>query len=149
MLYPTELPGLVAILPVTGIGFPGPASSPICTLRVLLCARSRSAKSADRPSRRHGPPPGRLDGRTCARTNTPVLVPGNGPFNPKAQSRVGARLRHGSGGAEGDRTLDLRIANATLSQLSYRPGAGAILASPNRRVQVGVQDDPFLMRRVG
>ena len=25
------------------------------------------------------------------------------------------------GGAEGDRTLDLRIANATLSQLSYRP----------------------------
>jgi hypothetical protein len=24
-------------------------------------------------------------------------------------------------GAEGDRTLDLRIANATLSQLSYRP----------------------------
>ena len=26
-----------------------------------------------------------------------------------------------SGGAEGDRTLDLRIANATLSQLSYRP----------------------------
>src|SRR5437764_3569182 len=26
-------------------------------------------------------------------------------------------------GAEGDRTLDLRIANATLSQLSYRPTA--------------------------
>ena len=26
------------------------------------------------------------------------------------------------GGAEGDRTLDLRIANATLSQLSYHPG---------------------------
>ena len=26
-----------------------------------------------------------------------------------------------TGGAEGDRTLDLRIANATLSQLSYRP----------------------------
>jgi hypothetical protein len=26
-----------------------------------------------------------------------------------------------NGGAEGDRTLDLRIANATLSQLSYRP----------------------------
>src|ERR1700683_1293630 len=33
-------------------------------------------------------------------------------------------------GAEGDRTLDLRIANATLSQLSYRPIARrAILAS--------------------
>ena len=27
-------------------------------------------------------------------------------------------------GAEGDRTLDLRIANATLSQLSYRPTDG-------------------------
>ena len=26
-----------------------------------------------------------------------------------------------SGGAEGDRTLDLGIANAALSQLSYRP----------------------------
>jgi hypothetical protein len=26
------------------------------------------------------------------------------------------------GGAEEDRTPDLRIANATLSQLSYRPG---------------------------
>jgi hypothetical protein len=34
------------------------------------------------------------------------------------------------GGAEGDRTLDLRIANATLSQLSYRPTTRrAILAS--------------------
>jgi hypothetical protein len=33
------------------------------------------------------------------------------------------------GGAEGDRTLDLRIANATLSQLSYRPTTrAAILA---------------------
>jgi hypothetical protein len=29
------------------------------------------------------------------------------------------------GGAEGDRTPDLRIANATLSQLSYGPGAAA------------------------
>ena len=29
------------------------------------------------------------------------------------------------GGAEVDRTLDLRIANATLSQLSYRPTQGA------------------------
>jgi hypothetical protein len=31
------------------------------------------------------------------------------------------------GGAEGDRTLDLRIANATLSQLSYRPTKGRAL----------------------
>ena len=34
------------------------------------------------------------------------------------------------GGGEGDRTLDLRIANATLSQLSYSPFAGrGILAA--------------------
>jgi hypothetical protein len=42
-----------------------------------------------------------------------------------AQSRLG----DGGCGAEGDRTLDLRIANATLSQLSYRPIEGGILAS--------------------
>jgi hypothetical protein len=30
----------------------------------------------------------------------------------------------GFGGGEGDRTLDLRIANATLSQLSYSPVKG-------------------------
>jgi hypothetical protein len=34
------------------------------------------------------------------------------------------------GGGEGDRTLDLRIANATLSQLSYSPIKGpGILAA--------------------
>ena len=39
-------------------------------------------------------------------------------------------------GAEGDRTLDLRIANATLSQLSYRPTTrAAILAIAIRDVQ--------------
>ncbi len=32
------------------------------------------------------------------------------------------RLGKKFGGVEGDRTLDLRIANATLSQLSYHPG---------------------------
>src|SRR6185437_13539916 len=43
-----------------------------------------------------------------------------------------------NGGAEGDRTLNLRIANATLSQLSYRPtrkGAdrnGPIIAEASR-----------------
>jgi hypothetical protein len=30
-------------------------------------------------------------------------------------------LKQDNGGADGDRTHDLRIANATLSQLSYRP----------------------------
>ena len=34
-------------------------------------------------------------------------------------------LRLECGGVEGDRTLDLRIANATLSQLSYHPTKGA------------------------
>ena len=34
------------------------------------------------------------------------------------------------GGAEGDRTLDLRIANATLSQLSYRPIPIAVSSTP-------------------
>ena len=32
-----------------------------------------------------------------------------------------AAATKGIGGVEGDRTLDLRIANATLSQLSYHP----------------------------
>ena len=35
------------------------------------------------------------------------------------------RQYKGIGGAEGDRTPDLRIANATLSQLSYGPMRGA------------------------
>ena len=37
------------------------------------------------------------------------------------EGRVGYCFGKRIGGAEGDRTLDLRIANATLSQLSYRP----------------------------
>jgi hypothetical protein len=45
---------------------------------------------------------------------------------PQAQKKpaLGRLLRHAAGvigGADGDRTHDLRIANATLSQLSYRP----------------------------
>src|SRR5262245_31487275 len=39
-------------------------------------------------------------------------------------------------GAEGDRTLNLRIANATLSQLSYRPsrvGSSKVTANPPKR----------------
>ena len=35
--------------------------------------------------------------------------------------KIVVTARRFDGGAEGDRTLDLRIANATLSQLSYRP----------------------------
>jgi site-specific DNA recombinase len=41
-------------------------------------------------------------------------------IQPATLTRVGT-----DGGAEGNRTLDLRIANATLSQLSYRPRQGA------------------------
>jgi hypothetical protein len=37
--------------------------------------------------------------------------------------RLRSRLLPDTGGAEEDRTPDLRIANATLSQLSYRPMA--------------------------
>ena len=41
-----------------------------------------------------------------------------------------AAVQKESGGAEGDRTLDLRDANATLSQLSYRPmNSAGILTS--------------------
>ena len=42
--------------------------------------------------------------------------------NPAAPGEFGV------GGAEEDRTPDLRIANATLSQLSYGPTQAAILA---------------------
>ena len=45
-------------------------------------------------------------------------------FYPKNPGRIGLQaLKDGGryGGAEEDRTPDLRIANATLSQLSYRP----------------------------
>ena len=40
----------------------------------------------------------------------------------KKGAAMGALFRS-FGGVEGDRTLDLRIANATLSQLSYHPFA--------------------------
>jgi hypothetical protein len=50
-----------------------------------------------------------------------------------------------SGGAEGDRTLDLRIANATLSQLSYRPtneGRDCNEAPPRQQaIGLRVRDD--------
>ena len=43
----------------------------------------------------------------------------------------------GVGGGEGDRTLDLRIANATLSQLSYSPQNGPrILPAKPRQTKV-------------
>ncbi len=54
-----------------------------------------------------------------------LVVPVGLPVN-RAEPEVGKllcewRLEWSDGGAEGDRTPDLRIANATLSQLSYGP----------------------------
>ena len=50
--------------------------------------------------------------------------------------------RHGGveNGAEGDRTLDLRIANATLSQLSYRPTAARDSSIAIPQLQWGFND---------
>src|SRR5205807_8648408 len=48
------------------------------------------------------------------------------------------------GGAEGDRTLDLRIANATLSQLSYRPTAKH--PAKSRSPQIASECPPIKMR---
>jgi hypothetical protein len=49
------------------------------------------------------------------------------------------------GGGEGDRTLDLRIANATLSQLSYSPEKGpGILAAKASEAKVSRQAAPNL-----
>jgi hypothetical protein len=42
---------------------------------------------------------------------------------------LGILLDYPDGGEEEDRTPDLRIANATLSQLSYPPTAGRSLAN--------------------
>ena len=46
----------------------------------------------------------------------------------------------GIGGAEEDRTPDLRIANATLSQLSYRP-------KTNCSIQPNAESSRLLIRR--
>lgn len=48
---------------------------------------------------------------------------------------------HVYGGAEEDRTPDLRIANATLSQLSYRPQAAYFMVS-NPFAQLNSQNRP-------
>src|SRR5580698_3673777 len=47
-----------------------------------------------------------------------------------------------NGGAEGDRTLDLRIANATLSQLSYRPSKARDSSTVDWNVHLKVPDFP-------
>src|SRR3546814_5161172 len=54
--------------------------------------------------------------------------------NP-ADGGVSGIPRKGDGGADGDRTHDLRDANATLSQLSYRPTRLRIIRSRRARGQ--------------
>jgi hypothetical protein len=44
-----------------------------------------------------------------------------------SRTQIYAYICRSSGGVEEDRTPDLRIANATLSQLSYHPGEARIL----------------------
>jgi hypothetical protein len=55
---------------------------------------------------------------------------------------LGTLLDYPDGGEEEDRTPDLRIANATLSQLSYPPTAAASLANAGR----GADDDARIAR---
>jgi DNA topoisomerase-1 len=65
---------------------------------------------------------------TLARSPRNSDARGRRSVGPRRQSRhrrrhaaLNGKLRRETGGVEGDRTLDLRIANATLSQLSYHP----------------------------
>jgi hypothetical protein len=61
----------------------------------------------------------------------------------RVRLRLTAAEGHRTGGDEGDRTLDLRIANATLSQLSYVPRAQqSTLAAPS------LQASPPTTRRI-
>ncbi len=46
------------------------------------------------------------------------------PLSYRGKDRPESNRPPKGGGGEGDRTLDLRIANATLSQLSYSPKKG-------------------------
>ena len=55
----------------------------------------------------------------CTRRLTATKAYDAGSANEHAQPKYCWALMNG--GAEEDRTPDLRIANATLSQLSYRP----------------------------
>lgn len=57
------------------------------------------------------------------------------PFSYAGFMTFSYNFRHVLGGAEEDRTPDLRIANATLSQLSYRPNELPILPTQNQFCQ--------------
>ena len=55
-------------------------------------------------------------------------APSDGNSLDSAESRCGSENL--ATGGEGIRTLDLRIANATLSQLSYAPRVSYLVADP-------------------
>ena len=94
-----------------------------------------------------------LSGALRAREGADPAGTGGGPPEARDREDLQARRHRGSppipgiecpdrkaggdavrnGGAEGDRTLDLRIANATLSQLSYRPTPCKPGPRPGRR----------------
>jgi hypothetical protein len=66
--------------------------------------------------------------RRCRSAAEPEATASRGPRiinGPKPQSDTSRARRFLKGGAEGDRTPDLCIANAALSQLSYRPNRDA------------------------
>src|SRR5690606_12585631 len=81
------------------------------------------------PDRFRAPFPARVapQNRAKSRANTGFLA------TKKPAARAGFSLS--IGGADGDRTHDLRIANATLSQLSYRP----VESSAPGRASVGAE----------
>src|SRR5690606_10231889 len=86
---------------------------------------------AGRRARRHGVA-GRAGGGADRRRND---APGN-ENRPHGRTGVEAltheAVLHATDGPDRDRTGDLRIANAALSQLSYRPGDQERRASPSR-----------------
>jgi hypothetical protein len=55
-------------------------------------------------------------------------------------------LKQVIGGEDEDRTHDLRIANAALSQLSYPPNVGAILYHPDPLIKVNVRTGTEAMK---
>src|SRR3546814_3965459 len=84
---------------------------------------SRCAERAGRESKRFSSRPRMLAPRADDLTKNP------------ADGGVSGIPRKGDGGADGDRTHDLRDANATLSQLSYRPTRLRIIRSRRARGQ--------------
>ena len=72
------------------------------------------------------------------------MLPGGWTVAGRGDGFARTAVERKDGGAEGDRTLDLRIANATLSQLSYRPTRKARDSSIAAR---GVNLRPYGARR--